>query len=82
MLLLSSAECFFFFKLTFSPKKIKKIQEHYLSVKQFGPRHSVGPDLDPDCLQRLSADDKSCGKQQERVKIVLVWSYEIPVVVN
>ena len=22
-------------------------------------RHSVGPDLDPNCLQRLSADDKS-----------------------
>ena len=21
-------------------------------------RHSVGPDLDPDCLQRLSADDE------------------------
>ena len=22
-------------------------------------RHFVGPDLDPNCLQRLSADDKS-----------------------
>ena len=22
-------------------------------------RHSVGPDLDPNCLQRLSAEDKS-----------------------
>ena len=22
-------------------------------------RHYVGPDLDPNCLQRLSADDKS-----------------------
>ena len=22
-------------------------------------QHSVGPDLDPDCLQRLSADNKS-----------------------
>ena len=22
-------------------------------------RHSVGPDLDPKCLQRLSAEDKS-----------------------
>ena len=22
-------------------------------------RHSVGPDLGPNCLQRLSADDKS-----------------------
>ena len=23
------------------------------------PDHSVGPDLGPNCLQRLSADDKS-----------------------
>ena len=23
-------------------------------------RHSVGPDLGPNCLQRLSADDRSC----------------------
>ena len=23
-------------------------------------RHVVGPDLDPNCLHRLSADDKSC----------------------
>ena len=23
-------------------------------------RHSVGPDLGPNCLQRLSVDDKSC----------------------
>ena len=34
-------------------------QEHYQSVKQFG---SVGPDLGPNCLQRLLADDKSCRK--------------------
>ena len=26
-------------------------------------RPSVGPDLGPKCLQRLSADDKSCSKQ-------------------
>ena len=23
-------------------------------------QHSVGPDLGPNCLQRLPADDKSC----------------------
>ena len=38
-----------FSKLTF--KKI--FQEQYQSVKR-----SVGPDLGPNCLQRLSADDK------------------------
>ena len=43
---------------------IKKFfQEHYQSVKWFGPdqnRHFVGSDLGPNCLKRLSADDKSC----------------------
>ena len=28
-------------------------------------RHSVGPDLGPNCLQRLSADDKSRHLQGE-----------------
>ena len=36
----------------------KFYQEHYQSVKRFGSRS--GPaDLDPNCLQRFSADDKS-----------------------
>ena len=26
-------------------------------------RTSVGPDMGPNCLERLSADDKSCSKQ-------------------
>ena len=29
------------------------------SLDQDQARHFVGPDLDPNCLQRLSADDKS-----------------------
>ena len=35
-------------------------QEYHQSVKQFGSRlgrHFVGPDLGPNCLQKLSADD-------------------------
>ena len=46
----------------------KFFQEHYDSVKQFGSRSRpafVGPDLDPNCLQQLSADDKS--HNEERV---------------
>ena len=56
MLLVSSVN--FFSKLSFSKKK--KIKEHYQSVKLFGwrSRLTVRPDLDPNCLQRLSADDK------------------------
>ena len=52
MFLLSSVD--FFSRLTFS--KIF-FQEHYQSVSP------VGPDLGPNCLQRLSADDKNHCKQ-------------------
>ena len=54
MVLLTFAD---FFKIAF----LKKIfQEHYQGVKQFGSRSgSVGPGLDQNCLQRLSADDNS-----------------------
>ena len=31
-------------------------------------RHSVGPDLGPNCLQRLSADDKKVAASKEEVK--------------
>ena len=46
------------FKFNFFEKFFK---EHYLGVKlsQDQDLHSVGPDLDPNCLQRLSADDRS-----------------------
>ena len=33
------------------------------SLKPDQDRHSVGPDLSPNCLQRLSEDDKSCSWQ-------------------
>ena len=35
----------------------KFFQDQYVCVKEFGSR-SVGTDLDPNCLQRLSTDDK------------------------
>ena len=57
MLLLSSAD--FFKKLTFSKKFF---QEHYKGVKHLDPgqdRQNVGPDLGPNCLQRIPTDDKS-----------------------
>ena len=41
----------------------KFFQEHNQRVKQFGSRSGqvyVGPELGLNCLQRLSADDKSC----------------------
>ena len=51
-------------------KLILIFQEHSLSVKRFGPRSGprfyVGPDLGPNCLQRLSADENSCRLQGKR----------------
>ena len=54
MVLLTSAD---FFKIDFLKKFF---QEHYQGVNRFGSRSGyVGPGLDQNCLQRLSADDNS-----------------------
>ena len=49
----------FFSKLNFFKKLF---QEYYQGVSlDLDPaRHSVGPDLGPNCLQSLSAEDKIC----------------------
>ena len=52
MLLLSSAD---FFK-----KIISGTLSESNGSNQDQDRCSIGPDLGPNCLQRLSADDKSC----------------------
>ena len=42
--------------------EVLKRKECYPSDKQFGPRsgrHFVGPDMGPNCSQRLSTDDTS-----------------------
>ena len=47
---------------------LSSFRKEYQSVKRLNPdqdRHSVGPDVGPNCLQRLSADDK-CPCQQEK----------------
>ena len=51
--------CWLFSKLTFSKNSFRNtiIVSHGLDPDQ--DRCSVGPDLDPNCLQRLSADEKS-----------------------
>ena len=57
MLLLSSGD--FFSKLTFLKKSFRNTirVSNGLDPDQ---DHSVGPDLGPNCLQRFTADDKSC----------------------
>ena len=57
MLLLSSAD--FFSKLTFSKKYFMNTIRVTNGLDTDQDRHSVGPDLGPNFLQRLSADDIS-----------------------
>ena len=61
MLWLSSADFF----LNYLSQKIISVT-HIKGSNGLDPdqgRHSVGPDLGPNCLQRISADDKSCRYQ-------------------
>ena len=70
MLLLSSALLTFICKINLSNQFF---QEHYQSANCLDPdldRHSVGPDLGPNCLQRLSADDKT-QRRKELERVVL-----------
>ena len=57
MLLMSSAV--FFSKLTFSKNYFRNNIRVSNGLDPDQDRHFVGPDLGPNCLQRLSADDKS-----------------------
>ena len=55
----SSCRLLIFFKIKFFKKSFSNIIRVSNSSDPDQARHSVGPDLDPNCLQRLSADDKS-----------------------
>ena len=75
MLLLSSADFYLYYIYCLTPSRAlsagvyfkinffkKFFQEHYMSVKQFGSRSGLSvlnPDLGPNCLQWLSADNIS-----------------------
>ena len=51
----------FFSKLSFSKNSFRNIIRESNKLDPDQTRHSVGPDLGPNCLQRLSADDEiSC----------------------
>ena len=49
---------FFFFKLTFTKKSFRNTIRVSNNLDPDQARHFTGPDLGPNCLQRLSADDK------------------------
>ena len=48
-----------FVKIDFFKKKIRNSIRVSNSLDQAKDRHTVGPDLGPNCLQMLSADNKS-----------------------
>ena len=50
----------FFFKSNFFKNYFRNMIRVSSSLDPDQYRHSVGPDLGPNCLQRLLADDKSC----------------------
>ena len=58
MLLLSPAD--FFSKLTFSKKSFRNTIRVSNGLDPDQDQRSVGPDLGPNCLQRFTADEKSC----------------------
>ena len=51
------------FKMNFFKKSIRNTVRVSNSLDLDQDRHFVGPDLGPNCLQKLSADDKSCHLQ-------------------
>ena len=70
MLLLLSNSMQTFFKINFSKYSFRNtITEFGLDPVQ--DRHSVGPDLGLICLQRLSAEDKSCLYHGQSVSFTL-----------
>ena len=56
MLLLSYAD--FFQKLTISKNSLRNTIRVSNGLDPDQDRHSVGPDLDPNCLERISAVDE------------------------
>ena len=48
-----------FFKVNFFEKFFREYQQDVNSLDPDQAQHFVGPDLGPNCLQRLSADDTS-----------------------
>ena len=69
-----------FCRLLIFPSKFKKIpHDYHQSGKQVGSRSGpmfCRPDLRPNCLQRLSADDTSKQRVPENLTILLVYQVQ------
>ena len=87
--MLGNFSCFCCCLLTFQNQLFKKnLQEHYESVNGLGPdqdQPSVGPDLDqrvgpdlgPNCLQRLSVDEESPLVRKELLLTFLEYNFDL-----
>ena len=58
----SNFACFWSSAVFFQNQHFRKIKDTRVSniLDPDQARQNVGPDLDPNCLQKLSADEKSC----------------------
>ena len=70
MILLSSAD-FFQYQL-FQKNSFKNTIKVSNGLDPDQDQHSVGPDLGPNCLQKLSADNQNCLQQGKSFRISLV----------
>ena len=69
MLLLSSVD--FFQNYFFSQNTLKSTTRMPKSLDLDQDQHSVSPDLGPNCLQRLSADNKSRSRKELSTTVIL-----------
>ena len=68
-----SADVFFFSKSTFSKNSFRSTTRVSTTLDPGHTRRFVGPDLGPNCLQMISADDTS--RQQVKCPVVAVLTY-------
>ena len=68
-MLLSLSVDFFFSKLNFSKNSFRNTTRVSNCLDPYQDQQNVGPDLGPNCLQRLSADDKNLPLERKVVQI-------------
>ena len=71
--------CNFLSKLSFSKNSFWNTIRVTNSLDPDQDRHIVGPDLGPNCLQRLSADNKSCFEHGKNKAPILTYPAEVEV---
>ena len=65
--------CWFYSKLTFSKNSFRNTIRMSNGLDPDRDRRSVGPDLGPNCLQRLSPNDKSRHLHKTRFMLLRIW---------